>query len=160
MQRFKRIILPMQGHNKSDLHWLYNTRSEDEPPLIFSYSKLKFWFGGTSYRSSEKLLLYIQIPSEIIGDIVLSDTLPCETYLLRLISPMINELSNFYLNTDKAQFEVQYAGGYMVRRSGIQYNAKKKCICIANEFQYSTCKRTLSKRKSGYPCNKRYFGAY
>ena len=73
----------MQGHNKSDLHWLYNTRSEDEPPLIFSYSKLKFWFGGTSYRSSEKLLLYVQIPSEIIGDIVLSDTLPCETYLLR-----------------------------------------------------------------------------
>ena len=37
MQRFKRIILPMQGHNKSDLHWLYNTRSEDDPPLIFSY---------------------------------------------------------------------------------------------------------------------------
>ena len=100
MQNFKRIILPMQGHNKSDLHWLYNTRSEDEPPLIFSYSKLKFWFGGTSYRSSEKLLLYVQIPSDIIGDIVLLDTLPCETYLLRLISPMINELSSFYLNTD------------------------------------------------------------
>ncbi len=139
MQRFKRIILPMQGHNKSDLHWLYNTRSEDDPPLIFSYSKLKFWFGGTSYRSSEKLLLYVQIPSEIIGDIVLSDTLPCETYILRLISPMINKLSNSYLNTDKnvrekAQFEAQYAGEYMVRRSGIQYNAKENVYVLRVNF--------------------------
>lgn len=139
MQNFKRIILPMQGHNKSDLHWLYNTRSEDEPPLIFSYSKLKFWFGGTSYRSSEKLLLYVQIPSDIIGDIVLLDTLPCETYLLRLISPMINELSSFYLNTDKnvrekAQFEAQYAGEYMVRRSGIQYNAKENVYVLRMNF--------------------------
>ena len=139
MQNFKRIILPMQGHNKSDLHWLYNTRSEDEPPLIFSYSKLKFWFGGTSYRSSEKLLLYVQIPSDIIGDIILSDTLPCETYLLRLISPIINELSGSYLNTDKnvrekAQFGAQYAGEYMARRSGIQYNKKENVYVLRMNF--------------------------
>ena len=139
MKNFKKIILPMQGHNKSDLHWLYNTRSEDEPPLIFSYSKLKFWFGGTSYRSSEKLLLYVQIPSDIIGDIILSDTLPCETYLLRLISPIINELSGSYLNTDKnvrekAQFEAQYAGEYMARRSGIQYNKKENVYVLRMNF--------------------------
>lgn len=139
MQSFKRIILPMQGHNKSDLHWLYNTRSEDEPPLIFSYSKLKFWFGGTSYRSSEKLLLYVQIPSDILGDIVLSDTLPCETYLLRLISPIINELSASYLNIDKnvrekAQFEAQHAGEYMVRRNGIQYNEKENVYVLRMNF--------------------------
>lgn len=139
MQRFKRIILPMQGHNKSDLHWLYNTRSENEPPLIFSYSKLKFWFSGTSYRSSEKLLLYVQIPSDIIGDIVLSGTLPCETYLLRLISPIINELSGSYSNTDKnvrekAQFETQCAGEYMVRRNGIRYNAKENVYVLRINF--------------------------
>ena len=140
MQRFKRIILPMQGHNKSDLHWLYNTRSENEPSLIFSYSKLKFWFAGTSYRSSEKLLLYVQIPSDIIGDIVLSDTLPCETYILRLISPMIRKLSDSYLkNTDKnvrekAQFEAQYAGEYMVRRSGIQYDSKENVYVLRVNF--------------------------
>ena len=139
MQRFKRIVLPMQGHNKSNLHWLYNTRSDNEPPLVFSYSELKFWFSGTSYRSSEKLLLYIQIPSDIIGDIVLSDTLPCETYFLHLISPIINELSGSYLNTDKnvrekAQFEAQYAGEYMVRRSGIQYNAKENAYVLRINF--------------------------
>ncbi len=139
MQKFKRIILPMQGHNKSDLHWLYDTRLEDEPPLIFSYSELKFWFGGTSYRSSEKLLLYVQIPSDMIGDVIVSDALPCETYILRLISPVINELSNSYLNTDKnvrekAQFEVQYAGEYMVRRSGIQYNARENAYVLRVNF--------------------------
>ena len=68
MQRFKRIILPMQGHNKSDLHWLYNTEwkadSElEEKEKIFSYGAFRFWFSGTSHRNSEKLLLYIEIPS-------------------------------------------------------------------------------------------------
>ena len=37
MQRFKKILLPMQGHNKNELHWLYNTKQspvDEEPPLI------------------------------------------------------------------------------------------------------------------------------
>ena len=133
MQRFKSIILPMQGHNKSNLHWLYDTRSEEEPPLIFSYSNLKFWFGGTSYRSSEKLLLYVQIPTDVVGDVVLSKTLPCETYILRLISPIINELSKSYVNTDKnirekAQFEAQHAGEYVLHRSGMRYHEKENAF--------------------------------
>ena len=52
---------------------------------------------------------------------------------------MINELSNSYLNTDKnvrekAQFEAQYAGEYMVRRSGIQYNAKENVYVLRMNF--------------------------
>ncbi len=139
MQRFKSIILVMQGHSKRDLHWLYNTRSEDEPPLVFSYSKLKFWFGGTSYRSSEKLSLYVQIPTDLVGDNMASETMPRETYILRLISPVINELSNSYLNTDKnvrekAQFEAQYAGEYMICRSGIRYDAKENAFVMRINF--------------------------
>ena len=41
MQRFKRIILPMQGHSKSDLHWIYNTRSEDIVKLFENIGKNK-----------------------------------------------------------------------------------------------------------------------
>ena len=139
MQRFKRIILPMQGHNKSELHWLYNTRAEDEPPLIFTYSKLMFWFGGTSYRSSEKLLLYVRIPQNIMGTAAAAETIPGETYILRLLSPLISELSNSYMNTDKnvrekAQFEVQYAGEYMLRRSGIRYDAQKNAYVLRMNF--------------------------
>ena len=69
MQRFKKILLPMQGHNKNELHWLYNTKQspvDEEPPLIFDYLKLRFWFAGTGRRNSEKLLLYIRIPRELV----------------------------------------------------------------------------------------------
>ncbi len=139
MQRFKRIILPMQGHNKSDLHWLYNTRSELEPPLIFNYCSLKFWFSGTGYRTSEKLLLYIQIPANSIGDDVNENSLPHETYILRLISPMIRELSKSYLNIDKnvrekAQFETQYAGEYIIKRSGIRYDKDSESYILRMNF--------------------------
>lgn len=139
MQRFKRIILPMQGHNKSDLHWLYNTRTDFEPPLIFSYGRLKFWFGGTGWRSSEKLLLYVGIPSDLSGDDTMAESMPCETYLLRLISPMLHELSVAYLNIDKnvrekAQFEAQEAGGYMVRRSGIRYDRSENAYILRMNF--------------------------
>lgn len=129
----------MQGHNKGDLYWLYNTRSENEPPLIFNHGSLHFWFSGTSFRSSEKLLLYIQIPQNLIGDNLISEIKPCETYLLRLISPMINQLSHFYLNTDKnvrekAQFEAQNAGEYIVRRSGIRYDVKENAFVLRINF--------------------------
>ena len=95
MQRFKSIISVMQGHSKSNLHWLYNTRLIDDPPLIFNYSKLKFWFGGTSYRTSEKMLLYVQIPGEILDQNMETDTLPHETYLLRVLSPVRYDLSKY-----------------------------------------------------------------
>lgn len=129
----------MQGHSKSDLHWLYNTRSDLEPPLIFCYDSLKFWFCGTGYRSSEKLLLYVQIPSNSLSDSETGDSLPCETYLLRLLSPMIGELSKSYLNSnknirEKAQFEAQTAGKSMVRRSGIRYDKEENAYILRINF--------------------------
>lgn len=139
MQRFKRIILPMQGHGKSDLHWLYNTRSELEPPLIFQFNSLKFWFCGTGYRSSEKLLLYVQIPSNLLGDGENRSSLPCETYILRLLSPMIGELSKSYLNShknirEKAQFEAQLAGESVVKRNGIRYDKEENAYILRINF--------------------------
>lgn len=139
MQRFKRMILPMQGHSKKDLHLLYNTRSDIELPKVFSYSTLKFRFGGTSYRTSEKLLMYVEIPGSLLGDSVPEDSLPCETYLLRSISPAISRLSESYRNIDKnvrekAQFEVQEAGEYMIRRSGMRYDAEKDVYVLRLNF--------------------------
>ncbi len=96
MQRFKRIILPMQGHGKSDLHWLYNTKSEYESPLIFSYEQLRFWFSGTSYRTSEKLLLYVAFPAKLLEMACAVSPVATETYLLGLLSPTLNELSESY----------------------------------------------------------------
>lgn len=144
MQRFKRIILPMQGHNKSDLHWLYNTEwkadSElEEKEKIFSYGAFRFWFSGTSHRNSEKLLLYIEIPSllnEFMEDI---DYVPAENYLLKVLAPILNTLSAEYCNTDKnirekAQFSVQEADELMLRKSGIHYDYKRNVFVLLIHF--------------------------
>lgn len=101
MQRFKRIILNMQGKNKSELHWLYNTKSLLAPPLIFDYSDLKFSFSGTNYRTSEKLLMYVDIPGTLLGDDDVQNSLPHETYLLHTISPILSELSKSYQTSIK-----------------------------------------------------------
>ncbi|MCM1224154.1 MAG: ABC-ATPase domain-containing protein, partial [Lachnospiraceae bacterium] len=167
MRRFKSIILKMQGHNKKDLHLLYNTLSDIEPPKVYDYSGLKFWFAGTGWRTSEKLLLYVEIPGrflpgsllpgrEMSGQSTATDVhaetgqstgtglpeengLPQETYLLRLLSPAIAELSESYVNIDKnvrekAQFEVQKAGEYMIRRSGMRYDREKEAYILRMNF--------------------------
>lgn len=142
MQRFKKIILPMQGHNKKDLHWLYNTRTDTEPPeppKIFRFSEFSFWFGGTGYRTSEKLLLYVEIPDSFPGNRIPEESLPYETYLLHILAPAILELSRSYQNKDKnirekAQFEAQTAGTYMVRRSGIRYLTEKNAFILRLNF--------------------------
>ncbi len=139
MQRFKRIILPMQGHNKSSLHWLYNTKSENEPPLIFEYEQLKFCFSGTSYRSSEKLLMYVSIPCPLLGIDGAKSNVAIETYLLKLFEPLIGELSDSYQNIDKnvrekAQFEVQSAGCTMAKRSGLTYRTDENAFVLRLNF--------------------------
>ena len=134
MQRFKKIILPMQGHSKFDLHWLYNTKSVEEPPKIFRFNDLRFWFSGTSYRSSEKLILYIEIPAGLFCTVT-GSALPYETYILGVLSPILNDLSRDYQNIDKnvrekAQFEAQRPGEYFVRRSGIVYVPMKDVFVL------------------------------
>ncbi len=139
MQRFKRIIMPMQGHNKNDLHWLYNTRTELEPPLVFGHGRLSFWFSGTGWRSREKLLLHVGIPADLSGYDAATESVPVETYLLRLISPMLAGLGESYLNTnknirEKAQFEAQVPGGRMIRRNGIRYDGSANQYVLRINF--------------------------
>lgn len=139
IQRFKKIILPMQGHSKDELHWLYDTKSLNEPPKIFQFNDYRFWFCGTSYRTSEKMILYVEIPQKLFVEPYDEDSLPYETYLLYIISPIINELSKFYQNIDKnirekAQFEAQQADEYIVRRSGIRFLTEKKAYVLRINF--------------------------
>ncbi len=139
MQRFKKIVLPMQGHSKEELHWLYDTKSLDEPLKIFQYNDFRFWFGGTSYRTSEKLLLYVEIPRIKLCEKHVEDAIPYETYLLHLISPTINDLSESYKNInknirEKAQFESQDANNYFAKRSGIRFVKKQDAFLLRLNF--------------------------
>ena len=54
MQRFKSIILPMQGKNKSNLHWLYNTATDIELTKIFSFDDITQSFGYINYYRNSK----------------------------------------------------------------------------------------------------------
>lgn len=129
----------MHGHSKDELHWLYNTKSSNEPPKIFLFNDLRFWFGGTSYRTSEKMILYVEIPRKLLYEEHPQDSLPYETYILHMISPIINELSKSYQNIDKnvrekAQFGAQIAGNYYAKRSGICYIIENDAFLLRLNF--------------------------
>lgn len=143
MRRLKSILLPMQGHSKSELHWLYNTAHDphfEEKEKIFSSGNFRFWFAGTNHRNSEKLLLYIAIPASQISDNLLSEAiLPTEYYLLRYLAPLINELSQAYVNTDKslrekAQFSAQTVNSKVVKRNGLLYDQPTNCFTLRINF--------------------------
>lgn len=142
MQRFKSIILSMQGKNKSSLHWLYDDVYNPEFPekaKIFSYCSLRFRFGGTGFRNSEKLLLFVDIPVSFAQKAEKSDAAAVESCLLIVLSPMLNELSREYVNEaknarEKAQFEAQKPDELMLRRSGIRYDAVKKSAELTIHF--------------------------
>ncbi len=132
----------MQGHSKSELHWLYNTVYDTnfyEKEKIFSYCNLRFWFGGTSHRNSEKLLLFVEIPAPLISDLLPEDVLPIENYLLSNLSPVINKLSQKYLNTDKnvrekAQFSAQSVNANVIKRNGLLYDKRTNCFILRINF--------------------------
>lgn len=142
MQRFKSIILPMQGHAKSELHWLYNEKynqNSNEKEKVFSYSSLRFWFSGTSFRNSEKLLLFVEIPLTMIQVTSTMNDVPIESYLLSVLSPVINSLSKEYVNNaksirEKAQFETQKADELMLRRNGIHLDRNQNCVTLTVHF--------------------------
>lgn len=140
---FRTLIIKMQGKSKQELHWLFNERHcpipEWAPELKeFDFGEgLKFWFEGTSHRTSEKLLLYVQIPEwETVLD---EECVLYENYLLSLISPVIKGLSSQYENLDKnvrekAQFETQETGKEILLRSGIKYDKEKMGFVLRINF--------------------------
>lgn len=140
MKRFRSIILPMQGHSKNQLHWLYNTASNiEEKEKIFSYEGFKFWFAGRGHRTPEKLLLYVEIPAALVGERVISNMVPLESYLLSYLSPIINDLSKEYVNTaknvrEKAQFSAQTVNEHVIKRNGMVYDSDTQCFIFKINF--------------------------
>jgi len=132
----------MQGKSKDNLHWLYNDAYKPISPekeKIFSYCSLRFRFAGTNFRNSEKLLLFVEIPAAFVQGISTNDSIPIESYLLQILSPVINTLSKEYVNEakgtrEKAQFNAQNADERMLRRSGIHYDSEKNSVILTVHF--------------------------
>lgn len=144
MEQFKSIILPIQGHSKSQLSWLYNTKYTTNPDMeerekVFSYCSLRFWFAGASFRNTEKLFLFVEIPVSFVEAAYGNDEVPIESYLLHILSPLVNNLSHEYINQaknvrEKAQFDTQTADEVMLRRSGIHFNSERSCVVLTIHF--------------------------
>lgn len=118
--------MSLQGSSKTRLIQLYTTTKEDHyndnTNLEFKYNELFFSFVGTSFRNFEKLIIYIELPKQIVSTFDDKETIPYETYILYVISPIINELSKSYVNLDKnvrekAQFESQDVGKCFTKKS-------------------------------------------
>ena len=140
MNRFKRIIMSCHGKNKTFLHWLYNTHSDndDESEKVFRHNDLEFSFCGTGYRNVEKLIMSIGIPKSFLEvflgfesrDVVAAN----ENYILNCLYPVLSELQEEYRNDkkdsrEKAAFSIQIPDGCMDKKSGCIYN-RETCMYV------------------------------
>lgn len=168
MNKFKSIIMSCQGKSKTFLHWLYNTHSEiaDEEEKIFAYKELTFWFSGTGFRNTEKMMLYIGIPEAYLGvvrentgeakrsetsDLMIAE----ENYILQLVFPVISELQKEYRNEnkdarEKAQFSTQTPDGCMDRKSGCIYNSVLRRFVLQMHFNVPLVNATSVNAKATY----------
>lgn len=145
MNKFKPLIMSCHGKSKTLLHWLYNTHSDyDEDEKVFEYKELIFWFNGTGFRNTERLILNIGIPEKFF-DMCNRDyssfdmTVPTENFILHLVFPVISELRKEYRNDnkdsrEKAQFSTQPPDACMDRKSGCLYNRELKRYVLKIHF--------------------------
>ena len=145
MNKFKSLIMSCHGKSKTLLHWLYNTHSDyDEDEKVFEYKELIFWFNGTGFRNTEKLILNIGIPEKLF-DMCNRDyssfdmTVATENFILHLVFPVISELRKEYQNDnkdsrEKAQFCTQPPDACMDRKSGCLYNRELKRYVLKIHF--------------------------
>ena len=139
MNHFRKIIVAMQGQNKTGLHWLYNevfTNCPDYNPRekIFYHRSMAFWFQGTGRRTAEKLILSVALPMEARKE----DSIPVTTYLLSQIVPVIHawneENRNDNKAREKARFIVQDPGNRMLLRNGITYDEQSERYVLRMVF--------------------------
>ena len=141
MNKFRSIIIGLHGQNKKDLQKLYTEKHLSKQAFqtlmasgqlpenkAFEYRGIKFILSGTDSRVSEKLILLIGIPQDFINiDFNTEYSLPIENYLLKVLSPAINDLNSEYVNVNKSNrqtpaFNCQIVNELIIKRSGLVYN--------------------------------------
>ena len=159
MNKFKSIIMSCNGKSKTFLHWLYNTHSDDidEEEKVFVYKELTFWFTGTGFRNTEKLILYIGIPENIFDfdSQTTNSPIPVENYILHLLFPIMSELQKEYRNDkkdqrEKASFRIQTPDGCMDKKSGCQYSKQSKRFILQMHFNVPLVNATSVNSKAAF----------
>ena len=134
MRKFQHILSRWQGKSKTMLHQLYSLDVSDmadsdvpaEFANMFAYEDYYFYFEGTGFRNTEKLFLYVVIPTftEMVTE---ENQVLYENFLLGELASVINGLDEELINQnkngrEKGHFEVQDVGECILRRSGMRYS--------------------------------------
>lgn len=81
----------------------------------------------------------MEIPAALVGERLISNMVPLESYLLSYLSPIINDLSKEYVNTaknvrEKAQFSAQTVNEHVIKRNGMLYDSDTQCFIFKINF--------------------------
>ncbi len=186
MNKFKSIMMTGHTQNKEYLHKLYTDRqvyissvSSSEQPIedekVFYYRTVSFQFMGTGFRTPEKTILYVWISKENVSKpnilsvkanvnagspCVNADTIPCEDFLLRMVSEPINRLSDEMQNEhkdarEKTAFSIQTVNSMVCRRNGCIYVQEKQAFRLRISFQIPLVNGHSINGKSAYKGMKR-----
>ena len=170
INKFKNIIINLHTKNKSELHNLYNTKHFSKTAEAyhpgeteaknFEFMSLQFSFGATNFRTPEKLVLEVCFSPSALGMAQMPENaLPVEDYLLRMLSPAINELSESYANDkkesrEKCSFEAQTASEIMTGRNGIYYSHEREKFCLKINIGIPLINNTSVNGKSAFKAVK------
>ncbi|MCM1246208.1 MAG: ABC-ATPase domain-containing protein [Roseburia sp.] len=169
MNKFKKIMAASHTQKKNCLHKIYTDKqvhissvSSSEQPIedekIFYYREISFSFMGTGFRTPERVLLFVWIPDELLDcgkELTKDTTIPCEDWLLRILSEPVNALGEALQNDhkdsrEKAKFYMQSISPVVQRRNGCIYVVEKKAFRLRIEFEFALINGHSVNGKSSY----------
>lgn len=178
MKTFKRLMSTYHTQNKTILHTLYTDKqvyyssvsSFDQPiedEKVFHHRTLSFRFTGTGFRTPERMILYVWIPEDALPSGAvrrIENGAPSEPYalrtayedwLLRLLSPSVNELSESLQNDHKdarakSSFAMQEPGSVVISRNGCLYVAQQRAFRLRVSFCFPLINGCRVDGKNGY----------
>lgn len=178
MKTFKRLMSTYHTQNKTILHNLYTDRqvyyssvsSFDQPiedEKVFHHRTISFRFAGTGFRTPERMILYVWVPEDALPSEAvrrIENGAPSEPYalrtayedwLLRLLSPSVNELSESLQNDHKdarakSSFAMQEPGSVVISRNGCLYVADQRALRLRISFCFPLINGCRVDGKNGY----------
>jgi predicted ABC-class ATPase len=174
MNQLKSLLYQFHEENKENLRLLYQDRhiydshlSSSEQPIedekIFYFKQLSLRFRGTGFRKKERLTMLISIPFDFIKNNNNSDNYKVEDqlitayedYLLRILAPKINLLSESYENDkkdsrEKAHFSAQIPSEVILRRNGMVWDERNNEFKLRIQFFMPLINGTGINAKKGF----------
>ncbi len=170
MNQLKGIMTRLHGENKSLLTRIYvdkhvhieavsSSEQSVEDERIYVYHDLSFRFAGTGLHHPERMNLFVFIPVGILeeGEYKAKEEsyIPWEDYLLRMLAPAVNQLSEEWENNrkdsrEKARCEGQRVNSCILRRNGLVFDPGRQAFVLRLLFHMPLVNGVGINGKSGF----------